>query len=214
MPRAGLDPTTVARAGAALADEIGLAQLSMSVVAERLGVKTPSLYKHVDGLADLSHRIAILAVTEVGDALREATQGRAGGEALARAAQALRAYVKQHPGRYAASVETRPAGPEDPLIPALDRTLSSLAAVLHGYRLDPAEEIHALRMLRSALHGFATLEVSDGFQMSTDVDTSFIWMVDFIDRGLRASAALAADPATDDSVARHPGAVAGAGRTE
>jgi len=186
MPRAGLDTASVTEAGAALADEIGLSQLSMSVVAERLGVKTPSLYKHVDGLADLTHRIAILAASEVADALRDATQGRAGGDALAGAAQALRDYVKQHPGRYAATTGARPTGPEDPLGPALERTLSSLAAVLHGYRLDPDDEIHALRMLRSILHGFATLEASDGFQMSTDVDESFAWMVGFIDQGLKA----------------------------
>ena len=188
MPRAGLDPATVTEAGAALADEIGLARLSMGVVAERLGVKTPSLYKHVDGLADLTHRIAVLAATEVGDALRDATQGRTGGEALSGAAQALRTYVKHHPGRYAATVGVRASGPDDPFVAASQRTLASLAAVLHGYRLDPADEVHALRMLRSVLHGFATLEVSDGFQMATDVDESFEWLIGFLDRGLRANA--------------------------
>jgi AcrR family transcriptional regulator len=189
MPRAGLDAQTVTLAGAALADEIGLARLSMGVVAERLGVKTPSLYKHVDSLAALTHRIATLGATEVGDALRDATQGRAGGDALAAAAQALRTYVKQHPGRYAATTGARPTGPADPLAAALERTLTSLGAVLHGYHLDAADEIHALRMLRSILHGFVTLETGDGFQMDTDVDASFDWMIAFLDQGLRGKAA-------------------------
>ena len=79
-----------------LVDEIGFAQLSMGLVAERLGVKTPSLYKHVTSQADLAHRIAILAVTEFGDAIRDATQGRAGSDALAAAAQAMRTYVQEH----------------------------------------------------------------------------------------------------------------------
>lgn len=194
MPRAGLDPAAVTEVGAALADEIGFAQLSMGVVAERLGVRAPSLYKHVQGRADLGHRIAILAITEVGDALRDATQGRAGGDALAGAAEALRAYVKQHPGRYAATVGARPGGTRDPLVPALQRALDSSAAVLRGYRLDPTQQIHALRMLRTVLHGFAMLEASGGFQLSTDVDDSFTWMVDFIDRGLRATADADGDP--------------------
>ena len=186
MPRAGLDAAVVTEAAAALADEIGLAQLSMSVVAERLGVKAPSLYKHVDSLPDLHRRIAILAATELGDDLRDAMQGRAGGDALAAAAQTVRAYVQQHPGRYTATVGTRPTGPDDPLAVALERTLASFAAALRGYGLDPAQEIHALRMLRSVLHGFATLEAAGGFQYGTDVDESFRWMVDFLDRGLRA----------------------------
>jgi AcrR family transcriptional regulator len=188
MPRAGLDAATVTEAAAVLVDEIGLPQLSMSVVAERLGVKAPSLYKHVDGLPDLTRRVAVLAANELGDDLRDAMQGRAGGEALAAAAQTMRSYVQRHPGRYAATLGIRPTGDDDPLAVAMERTLVSFAAVLRGYRLDPADRIHALRMLRSILHGFATIEVTGGFQYATDVDESFGWMVDFIDRGLRASA--------------------------
>ncbi|TFC29192.1 TetR/AcrR family transcriptional regulator [Cryobacterium sp. TMT2-18-3] len=185
MPRAGLDADIVTRAGAALADEIGLANLSMNVIAKRLGVKAPSLYKHVDSLSSLIHRIAILATTELGDAIRDATQGRAGGDALAAAAHALRSFVEGHPGRYAATLGARPGGPDDPLHAALSRSLDSFSAVLRGYRLDPTEEIHALRMLRSSLHGFASLEMSDGFQMDTVVGDSFAWMITFIDQGLR-----------------------------
>ncbi|MGI4896794.1 MAG: TetR/AcrR family transcriptional regulator [Janthinobacterium lividum] len=189
MPRAGLAPANVTEAGAALADEVGFPQLNMGLLADRLGVKTPSLYKHVDGLADLGHRIAVLALTEFGDAVRDATQGRAGRDALTAAAHAIRSYVRSHPGRYAATVGTRPDGPEDPLIAASNRVLESLAAVVRGYRMGPDQEIHALRMLRSALHGFATLEVADGFQLGTDVDDSFEWMIDLLDQGLRATAA-------------------------
>ncbi|MGD8193543.1 TetR/AcrR family transcriptional regulator [Herbiconiux sp. P18] len=188
MPRAGLDAAAVIEAGALLADEIGLDRLSMSVVAERLGVKAPSLYKHVDSLAALTHGIAVLGATEVGDAVRDATQGRAGGDALAAAAQALRAYVSRHPGRYAATTGVRIDGPDDPLGPAIEKTLGSLSAVLRGYRLDAGDEIHALRMLRSLLHGFATLEAAGGFQLNTDVDDSFLWMIAFLDQGLRGLA--------------------------
>jgi AcrR family transcriptional regulator len=191
MPRAGLIAATVTRAAAELADEISPMPLSMSLVAERLGVKAPSLYKHVDGLADLTRRIAILGADELGDSLRDATQGLAAGDALIAAAQAVRSYVKQHPGRYAATVgatPSGPSGPDDPLAAAMQRPLDSFAAVLRGYELDPDQQIHAIRMLRSMLHGFATLEISNGFQMNTDVDESFTWMVALVDRGLRAAA--------------------------
>ncbi len=191
MPRgAGLAPASVTEAGAALADEIGFDQLSMGLLAERLGVKTPSLYKHVENLADLVHRIAILAATELADALRDATQGRAGSDALTAAAQTMRSYVKAHPGRYAAANAVRPGGADDPLTVALNRVLASFAAVLLGYQLDPGQEIHALRMLRSLLHGYATLEVEGGFRFDTDVDESFTWMVNLVDQGLLAARAI------------------------
>jgi AcrR family transcriptional regulator len=189
VARAGLAAVSVTEAGARLADEVGFAQLSMGLLAERLGVRTPSLYKHVDNQADLVHRIAVLAAVELGDALRDATQGLSAGDALAAAAAAMRAYVKKHPGRYVAANSVRPTGPDDPLSPAIERMLASLSAVLRGYQLDSHQEVHALRTLRSMFHGFAMLEVEGGFRFDTDVDDSFGWMVHILDQGLRSAAA-------------------------
>ena len=78
MPRAGLNGGDVVAAAAGLADETGYAGLTMALLADRLGVRTPSLYKHVGGLADLQHRVATLAMTELGEVIRDAVQGRAG----------------------------------------------------------------------------------------------------------------------------------------
>ncbi|GAA2189626.1 TetR/AcrR family transcriptional regulator [Micromonospora lupini] len=194
MPRARLTPQSVTEAGAALIDEIGFENISMGLLAERLGVKTPALYKHVTSQADLAHRIAVLAMAEFADAIRDAIQGRAGSDALAAGAQAMRTYVNEHPGRYAAGNAARPSGPDDPLVPALERVVASWAAMLRGYRLDPVQEIHALRMLRSALHGFSTLESAGGFQMDASVDDSFTWMINFLDHGLRAATSSALTP--------------------
>ncbi len=187
MPRAGLAPAAVVEAAADLADEVGLDALSMGLLAERLGVRTPSLYNHVDNLGDLTHRIAVQAMHELGDAIRDATQGRAHTEALRAAAAAMRTFVKEHPGRYDAGNRARTTGPDDPLLAAADRFLGSLSAVLRGYRLEPADEIHALRALRSVLHGFATVEESGGFMIDADVDDSFTWLVDLLDRGLMSA---------------------------
>ena len=83
MPRAGLTGGDVVAAAAGLADETGYTSLTMGLLADRLGVRPPSLYKHVGGLADLQHRVAILAMTELGEVIRDAVQGRAGFDALA-----------------------------------------------------------------------------------------------------------------------------------
>lgn len=188
MPRVGLTAALVTEAGADLVDEIGFDGLSMSLLADRLGVRTPSLYKHVTSQGDLAHRIGVLAMVEFGDALGQAIEGRAGTDALTAGARAMRLYVLQHPGRYAAGNLARPTGPDDPLRPATSRVMATWAAMLRSYRLEPAHEIHAMRMLRSVLHGFATLESTNGFQVEAPVDASFTWTVTFLDHGLQAIA--------------------------
>ncbi|MFD3451069.1 TetR/AcrR family transcriptional regulator [Streptomyces sp. NPDC058691] len=173
-------------AGAALADEVGLANLTMGLLAERLGVRTPSLYKHVGGQEDLIRRIAALALSEAGDAIGRAVQGYAGRDALAAAARSFRAFVLEHPGRYGATIGLEPSGPDDPLITASRRSLGPFTAVLRGYDVAESDVDHALRMLRSLFHGFATLQAANSFRWSADIDESFEWLIAFTDRGLRA----------------------------
>ena len=194
MPRAGLHPDAVVAAGAALADETGFAALTMGALAERLGVRTPSLYKHVASQEDLHRRIAALALTEAGDAVGAAIQGRSGRDALAAAAHALRDFVVTHPGRYAATVGLTPTGPDDPVAVAAARGLAPFEAVLRGYDVAAEDRVHALRALRSVFHGFATLEADGGFQFSTTVDDSFDWLVDLVHRGLVAAGGTAQVP--------------------
>ncbi|MDF6019787.1 TetR/AcrR family transcriptional regulator [Streptomyces sp. JH34] len=173
-------------AGAALADEVGHAGLTMGLLAERVGVRTPSLYKHVSGLEDLNRRIAELAMAEAAEAVGVAVQGYAGRDALAAAARSFRAFVVEHPGRYAATLGQEPSGPDDPLAIAGRRLLDAFTAVLRGYEIAEPDVDNALRTLRSLFHGFATLQAGGGFQWSADIDESFEWLIDFADRGLRS----------------------------
>ncbi|SEQ07904.1 TetR/AcrR family transcriptional regulator [Microlunatus flavus] len=190
MPRAGLDTAKVVAAGAALADEVGAANLTMGLLAQRLGVRPPSLYKHVTGQDDLERRIATLALTEATERMGTAVQGLAGREALAAVMRAFRAYAVEHPGRYLVGTGLAPfAAGDDPLGEARQRQQAVLEAVLRAYRIPPADAVHALRTVRSLLHGFASIQAADGFQYATDVDASFEWLVDHTDRALRVAGA-------------------------
>ncbi|MER5826415.1 TetR-like C-terminal domain-containing protein, partial [Streptomyces mirabilis] len=88
--------------------------------------------------------------------------------------------------RYAATIGVEPSGPDDPLAIAGQRLLGAFMTVLRGYEVPESDVDHALRMLRSLCHGFATLQVANGFQWSADIDESFEWLIAFADRGLRS----------------------------
>jgi AcrR family transcriptional regulator len=186
VPRAGLSSEDVVTAAAELADEAGYNELTMALLAKRLGIRTPSLYNHVEDLADLRHRIATRAMTELGEAVRDAVQGRAGLQALTALLTAIRAYVTDHPGRYAATIGAQFTGQDDPLLAAGTRIIGSIAAVLRGYGIADTEMDHAIRTIRCTIHGFAALQAARAFQWSGDPDETFDWMIRFLDRGLRS----------------------------
>ena len=185
MPRAGLTAADVVRAGAQIADELGYQHLTIGLVAQRLSIRASSLYKYVDGLADLQHRIATLAMTELGEAARDAVAGLAGRDAIGALARTIRGYVTAHPGRYTATVGAAFTGDDDPLLKASTRVIELIAAVLRGYRIRDADMVHAIRAVRCTLHGFAMLQATNAFQWSGDVDDSFEKLIEFIDGGLR-----------------------------
>jgi AcrR family transcriptional regulator len=184
MPRAGLSPAAVVAAAADLADADGLDAVTLAAVAGAVGVRTPSLYNHVGGLDDVRRGVALTALREIGDALRDAAVGRAGDDALVALAHAYRAYAREHPGRYAAT-QRAPAADDAELSAAGARAVDALLAVLRGYGLEGDDAIHAARGVRSALHGFVALEAGGGFGIPVDLDESFDRMVAALARGLR-----------------------------
>lgn len=172
MPRAGLDRDTVVRGAVTLVDEEGLAALSLARLAERLGVRSPSLYKHIGGLEDLQQGLAVWGVRELGRRLAQAGIGKSGEEAILALADAYRRFAKEHPGIY--TMTLRAADPSDKALEAAAvELLGVIKAVLAPYNLDEPTLIHTIRGFRALVHGFVSLELAGGFGMPFDIDTSF-----------------------------------------
>jgi AcrR family transcriptional regulator len=168
---------------AAVADELGYDKLTLAVIAERLGVRLPSLYKHVASLDALRKELAALATRELAEALTAAAVGRAGSEALRAVADAYREYGRAHPGRYAATV--RAPGPADAGHQAgTEAVLRVVFAVMAGYRITGDDAVDATRALRAGLHGFLTLESAGGFGLPRDIDRSYERFVAAFDTAL------------------------------
>ncbi len=181
MPRVGLDTEAVVAAAAALADAEGLERLSLARLAAALGIRTPSLYAHVESLADLRARLGERGARELAAAIQAAAAGRSGVDALRAVADACRAYARAHPGTYAASqiVSDR----EENEAAAAD-AVGVFLAVIEGYGITGEPAIHAVRAVRSALHGFIALEQGAGFGMPLSLNESYATLVDMIDAGL------------------------------
>lgn len=185
MARAGLTPELVTRAAAELADTHGWQQLTLAAVAAELGVRQPSLYKHVASLAALRQSVSLIAVTELAEHLGTAVAGRSGADALHHLAQQYRLYARAHPGRYQASV-IAPCPNDQAHLEATTVLLATLTAVLRGYGLtDEPETVHAIRALRALLHGFVSLEAGGGFALELDLNESFSHLVAGFDLALQ-----------------------------
>ncbi|GAB3263756.1 TetR/AcrR family transcriptional regulator [Alteromonas gracilis] len=185
MPRVGLTADRLTLAAADLADAEGLEAVTAAALARHFGVRTASVYSHVEGTPDLRRRVALLALTESADLLADALAGRSGRDALSALGAIFRDYARAHPGRYAALRTPLPA--EEASASAGPRHARLMEAVLAGYDLDPAHRVHAVRLLGGLVHGYAALESAGGFDHSTpDASASWETILDGIDALLRS----------------------------
>ena len=202
MPRAGLSRSTVTDLAQAVADDGGpggFDSLTLAAVAARAGVAVPSLYKHVDGLPDLRREVALRALEDFTAVTRDAVAQRPPADAVRAAARAIRAYALRHPARYAA-VQAAPALgdlPDGRVSAASARAVDVLTEALRGAMRtrgprggsadggNPADtEVHVVRTVRAAVHGFVDLELRGGFGLPQDRDESFELLLDVLVTGL------------------------------
>jgi AcrR family transcriptional regulator len=173
---------------AGLADADGLEGVTLAAVARALGIRSPSLYSHIDGLGHLLRLLALSGAEAMESEFRLAAGERKGTEALRAIADRYRDFARRHPGRYAAV--QRAVRPEEDaeLYAALAGVVSPVLKALEEAGAAPGERIHLARALRSALHGFVELERVGGFGMPDAVDASFHRLVELILSGLRSQA--------------------------
>ncbi len=184
MPRARLDPGIVTEAAAAIVDADGPGALTLARLAADLGVAPPSLYKHVAGLDDLILRVTTFSVRRLADDLTASALARSGRPALVAVADAYRRFAVSHPGLYSWTQAAPGAGSPDYLA-ASSRAVGVLDAVVRSYGVPDDLAIHAIRIVRAGLHGFADIETRGGFQLPTPLDASFSALVDALDASLQ-----------------------------
>jgi AcrR family transcriptional regulator len=173
----GLDTQTILNAAAELAEEKGLENVSLLQVANRLGVKSPSLYNHLSGFQELSTGLAKLALVKLESAIRNAAVGRSKDDALNAIAFAYRKFAKENPELYKAILrfpDYRDSGVQE----TGHAVVRILYQVMEPYHYSKENTIHFIRGFRSALHGFISLEEAGFFQgTEANVDKSYEQLV-------------------------------------
>jgi AcrR family transcriptional regulator len=154
---------TVARQ---LLEQEGAEALTMRRLAERLGIRAPSLYKHLPDKAALEAAIIATGLEDAAAALEAALDGAGddGAEALAALAAAYRAFAVTHPHLYRLMTD-RPL-PRDRLPEGVE---ARAAAPL----LRAAGNQDLARAVGAVAPGLVQLELARRFPAGADLDSAW-----------------------------------------
>ncbi|MNC38377.1 Bacterial regulatory protein, tetR family [compost metagenome] len=180
-----MDTHTLVLAAAEIADEQGIEEVTLAALAARLGVRSPSLYNHINGLQGLRSLLAVHGLELLNAAIAAASGGLKGDAAVYAMGQAYVDFARKHPGLYETTLRAPEEGNSE-LERASEQVLTLIIGLLSCYELDAEGELHAVRGLRSLLHGFAALENKGGFGMPLDTNISLNWLISTFIAGIRS----------------------------
>ena len=151
----------VAAAREALEDD-GPEALSMRRVAERLGIRAPSIYKHLPDKRSLENALVSAGFEELAEAFEAALDDA---DPLARLAAEYRRFANEHPHLYRLMTE-RPLQ-RDRLAPGVEER-----AALPVHRAAGGDADRA-RALWAFAHGMTVLELNGRFPPDADLDAAW-----------------------------------------
>ncbi|MFT8316371.1 MAG: WHG domain-containing protein [Clostridium sp.] len=182
-PRIGITLDTILKAAVEIADTKGIYEVTLASLAEKLNIRTPSLYNHVNGLSELRRKLAIYGMEQLYNALTLAATGRSGDDAVRALGEAYVTFARNHKGLYEATFLNFDTKDTEIQI-AADQIVSLSIRVLHAFGLEEQAAIHVTRGLRSIFHGFVSLEQKGGFGLPVNTDESFRLLIDTYLAGL------------------------------
>jgi AcrR family transcriptional regulator len=181
-----LDPDQVVIAAEQLVNAHGWESLTMAALAAELGVRAPSLYRHVESLDALRRELRLRTVVEMTDAVRAAVMGKSGIDGLHALTEAFRSYAKANPVRYLAQTSL----PGDDAMRAAGHRLGEAGyAVLASVGLADDELPVATAQLAALCHGFVSLELVQTIDWVKDPDAAYYELVELFAAGLGKGAA-------------------------
>lgn len=181
--KVGLDKPMIIKAAANMADEKGIANVSLKALAAKLGIKPPSLYKHFSGLDELNKELMLYGYRSLENAVTKAAIGKAKDDAIIAICYAYRSFVFEHKGLFEAMQWYNMYQSEEHL-QATQGTVAVLFQVLEGYGITEEQKVHIVRMLRGFLQGFSAIENHEGYGHPMPLNDTFDFAIKIILNGI------------------------------
>ena len=179
----------IARTAGEVADRIGLENLSLKEVAERLNIKSPSLIFHVKNLNGMKNIVSNYTISLIVAELMDAGFGNNGLDAVAAMGYAAVRFALEHPGMYESiqwmNIYYVPPDDEARDFTAFQQVTELFFRLFEGTPLNELEVSHIIRGFRCLIHGFATVAGHSGFGHPSDAAESFDYCLSLFINGIK-----------------------------
>ena len=184
MARNGLDTNMIISRAAQLVNEVGLENITLKMLADDLGIKSPSLYNHIGGLEDLKMQLMIYGWKEMEQRIIQSVIGISGYDAIRAGCYAFYEYATENPGIFNAMLWYNKFLNMDTM-EATSGLFSVLFKVTSSFNISEENCNHIIRTLRGFLEGFSLLVNNKAFGNPISITESFVLSMNVLIEGIK-----------------------------
>lgn len=184
MARAGLDRNIIIERTAKLANEVGLDNITLKVVANEFGIQTPSLYNHIKSLEDLKKGLMLYGWKRLEEKLLLAVVGVSGYDALRAMCHAFYEYATSNPGVFNAMLWYNKFQDKETLH-ATKQLFVVLFKIMRTLNIPDETIEHLIRTFRGFLEGYSLLVNNGAFGNPISIQESFNLSVEVLMAGIK-----------------------------
>ena len=167
-----------------IADEQGLNNLSLKAVAEKLNVRTPSLYNHIKSLDDLLREVAHKGMRSMNEQMAQVAIGKSGDIAMKSISVEYLNFIIEHPGVYE-TIQWATWHGTNETAEIFENYIKILSTIILSYNFPSERTDEILNLFTGFLHCFTTLQVRYAFSDPQKVRNDLCNSIDTILLGLR-----------------------------
>lgn len=159
--------------------ENGIAQFSLAKLAAGLGIKAPSLYRHIGSKAALLQAVNLVTLQKLFTILEDQAKANES-DKMVSILTAYRRFALAHPHVYLLTYQHNAAQrPDEAALTQLVLPIQAVMAQISG----EADSLAALRGALALAHGFVVLELNEQLQREGDLAAHFTQAIEAYLRG-------------------------------
>ena len=184
MVKNSISNELIIETSAELSNKVGLKNLSLKMIAEKLGIKSPSLYNHISSLEDIKKKLMIYGWKQLEGKMIDSVAGVSGYEALRNICYTFYDYATSNKGVFEAMLWYNKCDSEE-TINATKKLYEIIFKIMDSLNISEDNARHIIRMTRSFLEGFVLLVNNNSFGNPISIKESFDISLDIIINGVK-----------------------------
>lgn len=184
MAKAGLNKEKIIEFAAKEVNQVGISNITVRSLADKLGIKAASLYSHIESFDELKTDIMNYGWKMLEQQMLQSAAGVSGYDVIRAMCNAFYSFAVENPGIFEVMLWYNKYASEDNN-QTTNKMFDVIYRIFKSVNISKENTEHIIRTLRSFLQGFSMLVNNNSFGNPVSIEKSFEMSIDILVSGIK-----------------------------